>query len=80
MPTYERLTRWSDRIKRVNEPLFPGYIFVNICERERVLLLETLGIVRLVSVAGEPAPLRMQTSSGCVRASSARPMSSLILI
>ena len=57
LPTYERLTRWSDRIKRVNAPLFPGYIFANICERERVLLLETLGIVRLVSVAGEPAPL-----------------------
>jgi transcription antitermination factor NusG len=57
LPTYERLTRWSDRIKRVNAPLFPGYIFVNICEHERVLLLETLGIVQLVSVAGAPASL-----------------------
>jgi transcription antitermination factor NusG len=57
LPTYERLTRWSDRIKRVDAPLFPGYIFVNICEQERVLLLETLGIVQLVSVAGEPASL-----------------------
>ncbi len=57
LPTYERLIRWSDRIKRVNAPLFPGYVFVNICERERVLLLETAGIVQLVSVAGAPACL-----------------------
>lgn len=57
LPTYERLIRWSDRIKRVRMPLFPSYIFVRICERERLLLLETMGIVHLVSVAGEPALL-----------------------
>lgn len=57
LPTYERLSRWSDRIKRTRTPLFPGYVFVRISELERLLVLETLGVVHLVSVAGEPAIL-----------------------
>lgn len=57
LPTYERLTRWSDRIKRVSLPLFPSYIFVHIHEDERRLLLQTLGVVQIVSVAGKPALL-----------------------
>jgi transcription antitermination factor NusG len=57
LPTYERLIRWSDRIRRVQMPLFPSYIFVHICEDERRTLLETVGIVQLVSVAGRPALL-----------------------
>ncbi len=57
LPTYERLIRWSDRIRRVQMPLFPSYIFVHICEDERRTLLETMGIVQLVSVAGRPALL-----------------------
>jgi hypothetical protein len=27
LPLYERRHHWSDRIKRVELPLFPGYIF-----------------------------------------------------
>ena len=57
LPTYQRLTRWSDRIKREQAPLFPGYIFVHICEGERLALLQTAGIVHLVAAAGEPAKL-----------------------
>ena len=57
LPTYERLSRWSDRIKRSHTPLFPGYVFVRISESERLPVLQTLGVVNLVSVAGEPAIL-----------------------
>jgi transcription antitermination factor NusG len=57
LPTYERLVRWSDRIRRIRMPLFPSYIFVHICEDERRVLLETMGIVQLVSIAGKPALL-----------------------
>jgi transcription antitermination factor NusG len=55
LPTYERLSRWSDRIKRITTPLFPNYIFVRICERDRLALLQTMGIVCLVSSVGELA-------------------------
>lgn len=57
LPTFDRLARWSDRIKRVTTPLFPGYIFVHISESERLPLLETVGVVHLVSAAGKPAVL-----------------------
>lgn len=57
LPTYQRVARWSDRIKRSEAPLFPGYVFVHVCEHERVPVLETTGVVHLVSVAGRAAVL-----------------------
>ncbi len=57
LPTYQRVARWSDRIRRSEAPLFPGYIFVHVCDRERVPVLQTMGVVHLVSVAGKPAVL-----------------------
>jgi Transcription termination factor nusG len=29
LPTYERLSRWSDRVQRSQAPLFPGYLTNN---------------------------------------------------
>ena len=57
LPTYERLLRWSDRIKRVETPLFPNYIFVHISESERLSTLQTMGIVNLVTAGAAPAIL-----------------------
>ena len=58
LPTYERLSRWSDRIRRSQAPLFPGYVFVHVSKAERVPVLQTRGVVNIVSVAGKPALLR----------------------
>jgi transcription antitermination factor NusG len=57
LPTYQHMARWSDRIKSYAAPLFPGYIFVHVSDRERVPVLETIGVVYLVSIAGRPAVL-----------------------
>jgi transcription antitermination factor NusG len=57
LPTYLHVARWSDRIKTSEAPLFPGYIFVHVSDGERVPVLETSGVVYLVSTAGEPAVL-----------------------
>jgi transcription antitermination factor NusG len=57
LPTYEKLARWSDRIKRSQAPLFPGYVFVHISAGERVTVLQTLGVVNLVSSGGKAAVL-----------------------
>ncbi len=57
LPTYEKLARWSDRIRRSQAPLFPGYVFVRVADRERVPVLQTAGVVSLVSVAGKAATL-----------------------
>lgn len=60
LPTYMRTSRWSDRIRRVRAPLFPSYVFVNVRDEERVRVLQTAGVVNIVSVAGKPAALREQ--------------------
>ena len=58
LPTYVRSARWSDRVKRVKAPLFPSYVFVHVGDDERVRVLQTTGVVNIVSMAGRPAPLR----------------------
>jgi len=57
LPTFERLARWSDRVKRSRAPLFPGYVFVQATQAERVQVLETAGVVNLVSRAGQAVTL-----------------------
>jgi transcriptional antiterminator RfaH len=58
LPTYVRRSRWSDRMQAVVEPLFPSYVFVNVSHDEQLRVLQTAGVIHLVSVAGRPAPLR----------------------
>jgi transcription antitermination factor NusG len=58
LPTYERTSRWSDRFKRISTPLFPGYVFIHVSDDERTRVLQTSGVVRIVSAAGRPARLR----------------------
>lgn len=55
LPLQKRKKQWSDRVKVVEEPLFPGYIFVQFLEVQRYPLLNTDGVVRLVSFGGSYA-------------------------
>ncbi len=57
LPTFERTVRWSDRIRRSSAPLFPGYVFVHVSDSERVPVLQTIGVVNLVCIAGKAAVL-----------------------
>ncbi len=57
LPTYRRLSRWSDRIRRSDTPLFPGYVFVRIAEGEHMRVLQTGGVVSIVCRSGKPVPL-----------------------
>ncbi|MBN2012335.1 UpxY family transcription antiterminator [candidate division KSB1 bacterium] len=49
--------RWSDRYKKVQEPLFSCYVFVRIALKERLDVLQTDGVVNLVSSNGIPASI-----------------------
>lgn len=57
LPTYRRLSRWSDRIRRTNAPLFPGYVFVRVTEGQHHRVLQTGGVVSIVCRSGKPVPL-----------------------
>jgi transcription antitermination factor NusG len=55
LPTIKLLKQWSDRKKKVTEPLLRGYIFINSNEEERLISLEQQSIVRCIFDAGHPA-------------------------
>jgi len=57
VPTYRQRIRWSDRIKIVEKPLFPGYIFCNFEFDDRLKVLRTSGVTSIVSLDGSPYPI-----------------------
>lgn len=57
LPLYETVHRWKDRRVRLHLPLFPGYIFVRISLLDQLKVLQTPGVVRLISFNGKPIPL-----------------------
>ena len=57
LPTVARWSRWKDRKKRIEWPLFPGYCFVRIDPRDSLPVLTCAGAVKLVSFEGRPASI-----------------------
>ena len=57
LPKCKVLRQWKDRKKEVIEPLFRNYIFALVDEKERLLALETPGIVRCVFFDGRSAEI-----------------------
>ncbi|MCU1307518.1 MAG: transcription antitermination protein nusG [Acidobacteriaceae bacterium] len=57
LPLYEAIHRWKDRRARVQLPLFPGYVFVQIPLCERLKVLEIASVLNIVSFKGQAAPL-----------------------
>lgn len=55
LPTIARWSRWKDRKKKIDWPLFPGYCFVRIDPAESLPVLKCSGVVSLVSCDGRPA-------------------------
>jgi len=60
LPLYECRRRWSDRIKRVELPLFPGYIFCRFGPVDRVPILKTPSVTRIVGIGNTPVPIDEQ--------------------
>ncbi|NLR77753.1 UpxY family transcription antiterminator [Chitinophaga eiseniae] len=73
LPLYTVARKWSDRIKRLRQPLFPNYLFVKINPREKFRVLSANGVIRLVAFKGELvavsdeeiARIRMIEMAGC---------------
>jgi transcriptional antiterminator NusG len=54
LPTYKVRRNWADRVKLIEQPLFPGYVFCRVKEAVFGLLRTTPGVIRIVGVAGRP--------------------------
>jgi transcription antitermination factor NusG len=57
LPTIPRWSRWKDRRKKIDWPLFPGYCFARFDAADSLSVLKCTGVVNIVSVEGTPAPI-----------------------
>ena len=57
LPTYFSRNRWSDRVKTVERPLFPGYLFCRFDQADRLPILVTPGVVGVVGLGKIPVPI-----------------------
>lgn len=57
LPMYTSLRQWSDRVKQVELPLFPGYLFCRFDPNDRRPLVITPGVLQIVGVGKSPASL-----------------------
>jgi transcription termination/antitermination protein NusG len=57
LPTITKWSRWKDRKKKVDWPLFPGYCFARFDAQERLPILKCAGVVSIVSFDGDIAAI-----------------------
>ena len=57
LPTIPRWSRWKDRKKKIDWPLFPGYCFARFDPEDALPILKCTGVVNIVSFNGKPAPI-----------------------
>jgi transcription termination/antitermination protein NusG len=58
LPLYASVRKWNNGCRvTVQEPLFPGYLFVHVSDFGRRRVLETVGVVSIVGNSQGPTPL-----------------------
>jgi len=57
LPLYASVRKWKDRRVKLDLPLFPGYVFVQMALRNRLQVLEVPGVANLVGFGGTPTAL-----------------------
>jgi transcription antitermination factor NusG len=60
LPVSKFVRRWSDRMKEVEVPLFPGYLFCRMNQHNRLPVLMTPGVIQIVGVGKTPIPVEEQ--------------------
>jgi transcription antitermination factor NusG len=57
LPLCQIKRRWSDRVKRLEAPLFPGYVFCRFDVQKRLPILVTPGVRSIIGVGKIPLPI-----------------------
>jgi len=57
VPVYRSRRQWSDRVKEVEVPLFAGYVLCRFSISNRIRVLDTPGVAKIVGFGGAPAAL-----------------------
>jgi transcription antitermination factor NusG len=58
LPTHKVVRQWSDRKKKMEVPLFAGYVFVKVDDVRRVGLFSIQELVKFVSIDKKPVVIR----------------------
>jgi transcription antitermination factor NusG len=57
LPLYRSRKKWSDRVKEVHLPFFPGYVFCKFDPAHRLPILTTYGVSFVVGSGRVPVPV-----------------------
>ncbi len=57
LPLITRVKQWSDRKKKVEEPLFRSYLFVHIDLTDYYKVLQVPGVVKFINFENRPVPV-----------------------
>jgi len=57
LPTYQAKKRWNGRLRQLNAPLFPGYVFCQFDALNRLPILVTPGVIAVVGRGRVPVPV-----------------------
>lgn len=57
LPTYKSKRQWSDRMKEVEQPLFPSYLFCRFNFNERRPILVAPGVMQVVGIGKNATPI-----------------------
>jgi transcription antitermination factor NusG len=57
LPLCQKRSVWKDRVKTIEVPLFKGYIFGYFPLKNKLSVLQSIGVVRIVSFNGLPVPV-----------------------
>jgi transcription antitermination factor NusG len=57
LPLCKTKRRWSDRIKQLETPLFPGYVFCRFNPHDRLPILKTPAVLQIVGNQHTPLPV-----------------------
>jgi transcription termination/antitermination protein NusG len=61
LPIRKEFRKWSDRIKQIDVPAFPSYIFVHVNQNEYYSAINLTGMVKYVHFGGVPAIINEHT-------------------
>src|SRR4051794_15272566 len=64
LPLYRRVSHWSDRTKKIDLPLFPGYVFCRFNVNERLPILMIPGVNSVVGFGKNPMPIEIAEMQG----------------
>lgn len=60
VPLYRSRRKWSDRVKTIQLPLFPGYVFSRFTFENRLKVMGISSVISIVGFGGIPSPISQE--------------------